>query len=154
MTNLELASIFNRIAALSELKGENVFVVRAYQRAAQAIQYLPVEIEQYVREGNDLKEISGIGDAISQKIKELLETGSLRFYEELRAEFPIGLTDIMDVPGVGPKSALRLTTELGVKSVQELEEALEDGRVEQLHGFGAKAAGNMLRRLRNRNKYA
>ena len=154
MNNLELASIFNRIAALSDLKGENVFVVRAYQRAAQAIQYLPVEVEQFVREGNDLKEISGIGDAISQKIHELLETGRLRFYEELKAEFPNGLTDIMDVPGVGPKSALRLTTELGVKSVQELEEALEDGRVEQLHGFGVKAAGNMLRRLRNRNKYA
>lgn len=154
MTNLELASTFNRIAALSELKGENIFVVRAYQRAAQAIQYLPVEVEQYVREDNDLKEISGIGDAISQKIHELLETGRLRFYEELKAEFPNGLTDIMDVPGVGPKSALRLTTELGVKSVQELEEALEDGRVEQLSGFGAKAAGNMLRRPRNRNKYA
>lgn len=154
MNNLELASIFNRIAALSDLKGENVFVVRAYQRAAQAIQYLPVEVEEFVREGNDLKEISGIGDAISQKIHELLETSRLRFYEELKAEFPNGLTDIMDVPGVGPKSALRLTTELGVKSVQELEEALEDGRVEQLHGFGVKAAGNMLRRLRNRNKYA
>ena len=71
MNNLELASVFNRIAALSELKGENVFVVRAYQRAAQAIQYFPVEVEQYVREGKDLKEISGIGDAISQKIHEL-----------------------------------------------------------------------------------
>ena len=154
MNNLELASIFNRIAALSDLKGENIFVVRAYQRAAQAIQYLPVEVEQYVREGNDLKGISGIGDAISQKIHELLETGRLRFYEELKAEFPNGLTDIMDVPGVGPKSALRFTMELGVESVDELEEALEDGRVEQLHGFGVKAAGNMLRRLRNRNKYA
>ncbi len=154
MNNLELASIFNRIAALSELKGENVFVVRAYQRAAQAIQYFPVEVEQYVCEGKDLKEISGIGDAISQKIHELLETGRSRFYEELESEFPNGLTDIMEVPGVGPKSALRFTTELGVESVQELEEALEDGRVEQMPGFGAKAAGNMLRRLRNRNKYA
>ena len=154
MNNLELASIFNRIAALSELKGENIFVVRAYQRAAQAIQYLPVEVEQYVRERKDLKEINGIGNAISQKIHELLETGRLRFYEELKAEFPNGLTDIMDVPGVGPKSALRLTTELGVKSVQELEEALENSRVEQLSGFGPKAAGNMLRRLRNRKKYA
>ena len=154
MNNVELASIFKRISALSELKGENVFVVRAYQRAAQAIQYLPMEVEQYVREGNDLKEISGIGEAISQKIHELLETGRSRFYEELKAEFPNGLTDIMDVPGVGPKSALRFTTELGVKSVQELEEALEGGRVEQLSGFGAKAAENMLRRLRNRNRYA
>ena len=133
MTNLELASIFNRIAALSELKGENIFVVRAYQRAAQAIQYFPVEVEQYVREGNDLKDISGIGDAISQKIHELLETGRLRFYEELKAEFPSGLTDIMEVPGVGAQErALRFTMELGVTSVEELEEALEDGRVEQL----------------------
>lgn len=154
MNNLELASIFNGIAALSELKGENIFAVMAYQRVAQAIRYLPVELEQYVREGNDLKEIDGIGDAISQKIHELLETGRSRFYEELKAEFPEGLIDIMEVPGVGPKKALRLTTELGIKSVPELEEALEDGRVEQLPGFGERSAANMLRRLGNRNKYA
>ena len=66
----------------------------------------------------------------------------------------MGLLISWEVPGVGPKSALRFTMELGVESVQELEEALEDGRVEQMPGFGAKAAGNMLRRLRNRNKYA
>ena len=88
MNNSELARVFKRIAALTELKGESVFVVRAYQRAARTIDELSVELTQYVAEGRDLKEIPGVGQAIAKKVRELLETGKLRFYERLKAEFP------------------------------------------------------------------
>ena len=88
MNNIQLAELFQRIAAPTKLKGESIFIVRAYQRAARTIEQLPVELEQYVAEGRDLKEIPGVGDAIAKKIQELLETGRLEFYEKLKAEFP------------------------------------------------------------------
>ena len=148
MNNAQIAVVFDRIGALSELKGESVFVVRAYQRVAHTIGRLPVELAQYVREGRDLKEIGGIGDAIAKKIQELLDIGRLEFYEKLQAEFPPGLLQIMDIPGVGPKTALRICQELGVNTVDELEVAIEDGTVEKLPRLGRKAAGNILRHLR------
>ena len=88
MKNIQLAELFQKIAALTKLKGESIFVVRAYQRAALTIEQLPVELEQYVAEGRSLKEIPGVGDAIAKKIRELLETGRLEFYEKLKAQFP------------------------------------------------------------------
>ena len=148
MNNAEIAEVFRKISALSELKGGSVFVVRAYQRAAHTIERLPVELALYVREGRDLKEIGGIGDAIAKKIRELLDTGRLEFYERLQAEFPPGLLRIMDIPGVGPKTALRICQELGVATVEDLEQAIEDGRVERLPRLGKKAAENILRHLR------
>ena len=88
MNNIQFAELFQKIAALTKLKGENIFIVRAYQRAARTFEQLPVELEQYVADGRDLKEIPGVGDAIAKKIRELLETGRLEFYEKLKAEFP------------------------------------------------------------------
>ena len=148
MNNSQIAKVFHKISALSELKGENVFAVRAYQRAAHTIERLPMELELYVRDGRDMKEISGIGDAISKKIRELLDTGRLQFYERLQADSPPGLLQIMDIPGVGPKTALRICQELGVTTVEELERAIEDGRMERLPRLGEKAAENILRHLR------
>jgi len=148
MSNAQIAEVFHKVSALSELKGESVFVVRAYQRAAYTIEHLSVELELYVREGRDLKEIGGIGDAIAKKIRELLDTGRLEFYEKLQAGFPPGLLQMMDIPGVGPKTALRICQELGVTTVEELERAIEDGRVERLPRLGEKAAENILRHLR------
>ncbi len=149
MNNLQIADVFTKIAALTDLKGEGVFVVRAYQRAAHTIERLPVELEQYVAEGNNLREISGIGEAISKKIRELLETGRLEFYEKLKAEFPEGLLQLLDVPGIGPKTAMLVCTELGVSTVEELEAAIEDGRVAALPRLGEKAAENILRHIRS-----
>ena len=148
MNNARISEIFDKISALSQLKGESVFIVRAYQRVAHTIERLPVELDQYVREGKDLKEIAGIGDAIAKKIQELLESGSLQFYEQLKAEFPPGLLEIMDIPGVGPKTALLICNELGINTVEELERAIEDGRVEKRPRLGKKAADNILRHLR------
>jgi DNA polymerase (family 10) len=85
--NSEVARLFQDIADLLELKGENRFKIRAYQKVVRSIEYLSEEVEQLVREDR-LKEIPGVGEAITRKITELVTTGKLRYYEELKSEFP------------------------------------------------------------------
>ena len=146
MNNGEVAGVFQDISDLLELKGESPFKVRAYQKAVRSIEHLPVELSQLMAEGK-LREVPGIGEAIEKKITELLTTGRLKYYEELRAEFPEGVISLLQVPGVGPKTAMRLSTELGVKSVEEMEQAIVDGRVAGLFRMGDKTADNILRGL-------
>ena len=87
MKNSEIARVFQDIADLLELKGENQFKIRAYQKAVRSIEHLPVEVEQLVKEGR-LKEIPGAGEAITKKITELVTTGKLDYYEKLKVDFP------------------------------------------------------------------
>jgi DNA polymerase (family 10) len=148
MKNNEVAKLFQDIADFLELKGEMPFKVRAYQKAVRSIEDLPVELEQLMKEGK-LREVPGIGEAISKKITELLTTGQLEYYEKLRAEFPEGIIALLDVPGIGPKTALRLSTELGVGSAEELEAAIIDGKVAGLFRLGDKTAENILRHLQS-----
>ncbi|HWR69699.1 MAG TPA: helix-hairpin-helix domain-containing protein, partial [Dehalococcoidia bacterium] len=137
MNNGEVARVFQDIADLLELKGESIFKVRAYQKAVRSIEHLPVELSQLRAEGK-LRDVPGIGEAIEKKIAELLDTGRLKYYEELRAEFPEGVISLLQVPGVGPKTAMRLSSELGVKSIEDLEKAILDGRVAGLFRMGDK----------------
>jgi len=148
MNNLVIAETMEGIAQLLELKGESPFKVRAYQRAAQTIENLPVEAERLMREGK-LREVPGIGESISQKITELLTTGKCDYYEQLREEFPSGITRLMEVPGIGPKTANRLAGELGITTVAELEQAVLDGRVAKLPRMGEKLAENILHHVRS-----
>ncbi len=147
MKNTAIAKVFQDMADLLEFKGENVFKIRAYQRAARTIEHLPKEIEIMLDEGEDLQSIPGVGEAIAKKTIELVNTGKLRVYEELKAEFPEGITTLLEIPGIGPKTANRLSTELGVKSVDELEEAIKDGRVASLFRLGDKTADNILQQI-------
>ena len=146
--NTEIAKIFQDIADLLELKGELQFKVRAYQRAARAIESLPVPIEKLLEEGK-LRDIPGIGEAIEKKIKEIVETGRLEYYERLKSEFPEGITRLMDIPGVGPKLALRFVKELGITTPEELERAILDGKVAKLPRLGEKTAQNILKNIRS-----
>ena len=155
MNNAEIAQVFSNIADLLEIRGEQRFTVVAYQRAARTVAHLPVELEQMVREDQDLKELPGIGQALSKKIAELVRTDELIYYDKLKAEFPDGILDVMHIPGVGPKTASRLWKELDVSSVDELERAATTGRLESLPRMGKKTAENILRSLqwaRNRDE--
>ncbi|RLC70527.1 MAG: DNA polymerase III, partial [Chloroflexi bacterium] len=145
MKNSDIAKVFSDIADLLEIKGEIPFKIRAYQKAARAIEHLPVEVEQIVKEGGNLEEIPGVGQAIAKKITELVTTGRLRYYDELKAEFPEGISTLLGIPGVGPKIAIRLSNELGIQSVDDLEAAILDGRVSSLPRLGDKVAENILR---------
>ena len=147
MKNTAIAKVFQDMADLLELKGENVFKIRAYQRAARTIEHLPKEIEIMLQEGEDLQTIPGIGEAIAKKTIELVNTGKLHVYEELKSQFPEGITTLLEIPGIGPKTANRLSTELGVKSVDDLEQAIKDGRVAGLFRLGDKTADNILQQI-------
>ncbi len=148
MNNAVIAETLEGIAQLLELKGESTFKVRAYSRAAEAVDGLPVEVERLMREGR-LKDIPGVGESISQKIIELVTTGKCQYYEKLRAEFPTGVTGLMEVPGIGPKTASRLAKELGVTSIEDLEQAVIEGRVSKLPRMGEKLAENILQSVRS-----
>jgi len=145
--NTEIATVFDNIADLLELKGENRFKIRAYARAAETIRHLPEEMELLHEEGKDFRDIAGIGDAIAAKSVELITTGRLRFFEELKASLPGGIINLMDIPGIGPKTAYKLATELGVGTVDQLEAAIRDGRVAALERMGDKTAANILRAI-------
>jgi DNA polymerase (family X) len=147
VNNKEIARIFEDIGALLELKNENVFKVRAYQKVARTIEQLPVEMALLRSEGR-IREVPGVGEAIEQKIVELLETGKLEFYENLKSDFPRGVSTLLDVPGIGPKTAMLLAGDLKVESVSDLEQAIVDGRVARLPRMGEKTAENILRHLR------
>ena len=146
MKNSEVAKVFEDIADLLELKGENVFKIRAYQKAVRSIEHLPVEVEQLVAE-DKLKEVPGAGEAITNKITELVTTGHLGYYEKLKAEFPEGLSTLLDIPGIGPKTAMLLSSELDIKSVDELEAAIVNGKVASLPRMGDKITENILHHI-------
>jgi len=147
MKNTAIAKVFQDIADLLELKGENPFKIRAYQRAARTIDHLPKEIEIMLEEGEDLKIIPGVGEAIAKKTTELISTGKLGYYEDLKAEFPEGITSLLEIPGIGPKIAKRLSSELGIISVDGLEQAIKDGQVAKMFRLGDKTADNMLHQI-------
>ena len=147
MRNEEVARVFQRIAGLLELKGdEGGFRVRSYRRAARSIADSITPVEQLAREGR-LKEISGVGDAIARKITELVTTRKLDYYDRLTAQFPPGLVALLDVPGIGPKTARLAVEALGITTLDELTEAAQDGRLAALPRVSDKAAADVLRFL-------
>ena len=149
----QVAEILVNIGVLLELKGENPFKTRAYSNAARALETMSEPLATLVAE-NRLGEIKGVGDALQKKITELVTTGKLIYYDELKASVPAGLLAMMDIPGVGPKKIKALYDELKIASVEELEKASQDGRVAALKGFGAKTAANILEGINRRRSYA
>ncbi len=146
MNNSEIAAVFTDIAELLEIKGDNPFKIRAYQRAARTIEHLPREMQAMLDDGDDLTAIAGIGQAIAKKITELITTGKLAFYEELKADFPPGITDLLEIPGIGPRTAKKLS-DMGITTIDDLEKAAGDGSLEQIGGLGTKTAATILHRI-------
>jgi len=149
----KVAEILVEIGLLLELKGENPFKTRAYGNAARAMENLAEPLEKIVAEDR-LGEVKGIGEGIGKKIKELVETGKLKYYEELKASIPAGLLEMLEIPGVGPKKIKTLHDKLGIKSIAELEAACKTGTVAELDGFGEKTAQNILEGIERRRTYA
>jgi len=147
MKNSEIARVFHDMADLLELKGENVFKIRAYRRAAQVIEHLPKEMAVMLEQEEDFQKIPGVGDAIAKKSTELIKTGKLEAYESLKAEFPEGITLLLEIPGIGPKTAHLLSLELKITSAEQLEEAIKEGKVADLFRMGDKTAQNLLRKI-------
>lgn len=137
MRNFELAAIFDRIGDYMELAGENPYKIRAYRRGAAAIRALSEDIADIAARG-ELRSIGGIGAALEEKIANWLQSGRIRLYDELQERFPVGLLDVMKVPGVGPKLTARLFTELGVRDLDTLEAAVQAKKIRTLKGCGSR----------------
>ena len=142
MDNLEIAAIFKRIAILAEIKGEDRFKVSAYERAADSIAVLTEDLSQL--DEKELVALPGIGKAIAAKIHELTSTSKLEFLEKLEAEIPAGLVDLIAIPDVGPRKAALFWKELGITSVDELEQAAREGKLRALPGLGEKSEARIL----------
>ena len=153
MDKAQVAEILLEIGTLLELKGENPFKTRAYKNAARTIENLSEPLTQIVAE-KKLGQIKGIGEALEQKITELVETGKLAYYHELKASLPPGLIEMLEIPGLGPKKIQALNQKLGVDSVEKLEAACRKGQIAQLDGFGEKTQTNLLEGIERRRTYA
>ena len=148
ISNEDIALLLENMGTLLEMKGDTVFKIRAYQRAARTISHLSYSLAQAVDDGADLKQIPGVGKAINEKVRELLQTGQVSAYERLVKELPDGVLSLLDVPGIGPKTAMLITQELGVSTVEGVEQAARDGRIASLPRMGSKAAENILRHIK------
>jgi len=143
LTNREIADIFDTVADLLQLKGEIVHRVMAYRRVAESVRQYPRDIRAVAAEGK-LLEIEGVGKILAEKIEEMLATGQLQFYNDLRAEIPPGLVDILRINGVGPKRAMQFYKELGIDTVPKLEAAAREGKLRELSGMGAKSEQKII----------
>lgn len=153
ITKDDVVDILESIARLLEMKGESTFKVRAYQNAARAVETYAGSLERAAKE-DSLGEIPGIGASIAEKIAEMYATGRLRFYEELKAEFPATLFDLFEIQGLGAKKIAALYEKLGVATIDQLEAACKEGRVAELAGFGPKTAVNICQAIEQRKSQA
>lgn len=153
MDKERVAEILVEIGTLLELKGENPFKTRAYLNGARIIEGLNEPLKKLVEEER-LSELKGIGDALQQKITELVTTGKLKYHDDLKASVPPGLVAMLDIPGLGPKKIIALNKNLGVDSVEKLEAACKAGKVAELDGFGEKTQTKLLEGIAHRRLYA
>jgi len=147
ITNSEVADIFNEVSDLLEIEGANEFRVRAYRDAARTISGLPRSVREMLADGEDLTELPGIGDDLAGKIEEIVETGSLEQLVEIRARTPPSLGKMLNIAGLGPKRVQTIHNELGVVTLDELQEAAQTGQIRELHGLGPKIEEKILEDL-------
>ncbi len=147
-----VSDVLEEIGKMLALKDENPFKIRAYEDAARTISSLTEDLGALVEEER-LSDLEGIGEGLSEKISELVRTGRMTYYEDLREEIPEGLLTIMDIEGLGPKKAKALWDELHITTLDELAEAVENEEVRELDGFGAKTEENIEKGIRNLRKY-
>ena len=142
--NANIAAIFNEIADLLEIEEANPFRIRAYRNAARILSEWGDDVRNLLARGEDLTRLPGIGDDLAGKIREIVETGHCKALEKLRGELPAAVSELLHVPGLGPKRVRALWHELDVQTTEQLAEAAQEGRIRALPGFGAKTEANIL----------
>jgi len=145
--NADIAAIFEEIADLLEIRNENPFRIRAYRNAARQVEGMGVALTDMVAKGEDLTELPGIGDDLAAKIKEIVATGHCQALEKLRKQVAPSVTELLKIPGLGPKRVRTLYDQLKVKTISQLAKLAKAGRVRELAGFGAKTEQTILEAL-------
>lgn len=146
MTNSEIAEIFEQIAEILEIKGENLFKIRAYLNAAMVINRLGENLSDIIMKGDKL-EIHGIGKDLFLKIKELVNTGRLAYYDEIVKSVPEGLLELLKLRGLGPKKANLLYKNFHIEGISELYDAIESKKLGKIQGFGEKTIENLKKSI-------
>jgi len=144
VVNASIAAIFDEIADLLDIQGANPFRVRAYRNAARTIGELGTDVRNLVKGGTPLTDIPGIGDDLARKIEEILETGKCEALEKLHRQMPPAVTELLKLPGLGPKRVKTLWHELDIETLGQLLKAAQAGRIRALHGFGEKTEQSIL----------
>ena len=152
MDNAAIGRIFREIADLLEIKGDNPFKIRAYRNGADIVSNHPHELATL--DSTELREIPGIGKDLAGRIREIADTGDTAFHQELLAEFPPTILDLLYLQGVGPKTVAMLYRELDIRTIDDLERAAIDGRVRALRGMGPKKEALILKALQDRKRDA
>lgn len=150
--NKEIADKLTELADLLDIKGESQFRVRAYRTAARAISGFTRSIAEMVQNGEDLSALPGIGNSMSEKIKEIVATGQLKQLDRLRKDVPPSLVEITRLEQMGPHRTRILKDELNITSITDLEKAVKEGKLEDVKGFGKKTADNLKKELANYTK--
>ncbi|HEX9942494.1 MAG TPA: DNA polymerase/3'-5' exonuclease PolX [Thermoanaerobaculia bacterium] len=144
MENPEIARILEEVADILEIQNANPFRIRAYRNAVRTVETLTTPLRKWVEEGRPLTDLPGIGKEMASHVREMVETGTLGFRDQLLAEVPRSLIELMRLPGLGPKKAKKIYDELKVGTVDELEAAAKEGRIAAIPGFGAKSQEKIL----------
>ena len=142
MDNEEIASRFNRMASLMEVRGEDTFRIRSYRMAAEAIETWPTPMQEIAAQDGlaGLLEIPGVGKALAGKIIELIDTGTFAAWEKLTVETPATVLDLLELPGIGPKTAATLHQKFKIASLDDLRKFVKSGGLEMVDGIGPKTA--------------
>src|SRR3982074_484720 len=141
--NAEVARLFAEMGDILEIKGEPPFRYNAYRTAARSVANATERVDALFEQGR-LRELSGVGNALEARIVEYLTTGRMEAYDRERRDFPVALASLLQIPGLGPGRARSLYKELGVSTVNDLEEAARSGRLQDVPGFGPKAVQSLL----------
>jgi DNA polymerase (family X) len=145
--NADIAAIFEEIADLLEIQNENPFRIRAYRNAARQVEGMGMALSELVARGEDLTTLPGIGEDLAAKIREIVDTGQCKALEKLRHQLPPTITELLKIPGLGPKRVRALHDRLKVKTVEQLAKAAQAGKIRELEGFGAKTEATILEAL-------
>lgn len=147
VNNNDVADMFNRVADLLEIKGDNPFRIRSYRNAARTIENLPQNITEMISRKKDPSELPGIGKDLAGKIKTILKTGNLPLLEELRRELPKGLEGLIKIPTLGPKRVHILYSKLKITNIEQLRKAAENCEIRKLDGFGEKIEKTIIEEI-------
>ena len=142
--NTDIAVLFEEIADRLEIQGANPFRIRAYRNAARTLGELPQEARLLLEKGEDLTRLPGIGDDLAAKIREIVDSGRCSLLERLRRELPLAVTELLRIPGLGPKRVKALYHDLDVQTVEQFYRAARGGLIRALPGFGEKTELNIL----------